>query len=39
MFDWLAILVENVAYLGAGSASVLLTYQPKTPACLMKDED
>lgn len=30
-------LVEAVAHLGAGSASLLLTYQPKTPKRLLED--
>lgn len=39
MLEKLAALVEALAYAGANSASMLLSYQPKTPACLMNDED
>ena len=39
MLEKLAALVEALAYSGAGAASLLLSYQPKTPACLMDDED
>ena len=39
MFEKLASLVEAIAYTGTGAASILLTYQPKTPACLVDDED
>ena len=39
MLEKLAELVEALAYVGAGSASALLSYQPKTPACLTDNED
>ncbi len=37
MFEYLAALLATVANYGAGAASALVTYQPETPDCLMKD--
>lgn len=39
MLEMIEQLVEAVAHLGAGSASILLTYQPKTPTRLLEDEE
>ncbi len=37
MFDFLADLIENIANAGAGMPSTGLSYQPKTPACLVEE--
>lgn len=39
MLEMIEQLVEAVAHLGAGSASLLLTYQPKTPKRLLENEE
>ena len=39
MLEMIEQLVEAVAHLGAGSASLLLTSQPKTPMRLLEDEE
>ena len=39
MLDALVTILETIANFGAGATSVWLSYQPKTPACLMEDEE
>lgn len=39
MIKKLASLINAIAKAGAYEASAGFTYQPKTPACLMEDED
>ncbi len=39
MFNTLASLIKAMAEFGAGATSVLSSYQPKTPACLMNEEE
>lgn len=39
MIKWFASLINGIAVAGAYDASVLFSYQPETPACLMNDEE
>ena len=39
MVEVIAKMVKKMAEFGAGATSALASYQPKTPACLMDDED
>ncbi|MBQ6893683.1 MAG: cyclic lactone autoinducer peptide [Clostridia bacterium] len=39
MLNTIANMVKAMAEFGAGATSALSSYQPKTPACLMDDED
>lgn len=39
MLNFLAHLINIFARKGAGNASALASYQPKTPACLLEDEE
>lgn len=38
MLDLLISVVEKVAIWGAGAASIGVTYQPRTPECLLGDQ-
>lgn len=38
MLDTLKDFVFHIASMGAGLASLFMSYQPKTPDCLMDDE-
>ena len=37
MLDYLTSILEAIATYGAGTTSLLVTYQPETPKCLKKD--
>lgn len=39
MFEWLATIIDAIASAGAYEASAMFAYQPKTPSCLMDDDE
>lgn len=39
MIEWLASIINAFAVSGAYEASVIFAYQPKTPSCLLNEEE
>lgn len=39
LLETTAKVVEKIADFSAGAVSCFLVYQPKTPACLLEDEE
>lgn len=39
MFEWFAAIIDAIALAGAYEASAMFAYQPKTPSCLLKEEE
>ena len=39
MLEKVAKAIEQIAKEGAGAVSLVASYQPKTPACLLKEDE